>query len=693
MKTKRSRKQSFFGVVSIIQALLIALTLLPIPMLLSHAEEEAAATENAAPAVISASLSESDVTAPASLTVTVTVESASSVKVFYVTFGLGSAETGFTNTVNTTLAWASEENAYTGTLYLDEDAPAGRYVLTKMLCQDESGNSSSYSAKPGVAAVGSIADAVKSLSFTVNAPASAKSSNALTTAESGENAASSTTETSTDTSSTSTENASATDGDSTKSSSATTENADGSTTETSDTKTDTSKDNAQPTTYSVTYTDGVDSETVFEDVVLENLVKGSETPAYPYTPERTGYKFTGWSPAVAATVTENATYTATWEAIPQYTVTYTDGVADEVVFADQKTTAYEGSKTPAFNGTPAREGYNFTGWTPSVSETVTENATYTATWQAARYYTVTYTDGVDGQTVFADQTYKCELNAETPLFVGQPTRTGYTFKCWSPTVVKSVRKDAVYTAVWYKNDTYSSQVNNITAASLPLTTQAQFQKAAAALAGNSPYNIAYVDISLSRTDSLGTTEAVTGTAKAQTISLNLSLLPGGLTDYTTFYVLRLHDGQLRQLTASYDAAKTTLSFSSDKFSTYGIVYLNKKQNNASSNSGAQGNSSTSTTGNASATKPGTSSGSTGTTTGNAARPASTGTTMSNARRSPKTGDTWYTFTLGSYTFALPWSTILRLDLTFLLIALAAAADSIVTFRRTLRSDTSSLAAR
>lgn len=695
MKTKRSKKQSWLGLISIVQAVLIAVTLMPIPMLLSHAEEEAAASENASPAVTSAALSESEVTAPATLTISASVTSSSPVRAFYVTFGLGFAETGFTNTLNTALAWSREENAYTGTLYLDEDTPAGRYILTKMLCQDESGNSSSYSAKPGVASVGSIAESVKSLSFTVNAPADSESTasakpaaaakNAASAASatagtasatSTENAGTSTTETSTDTSSTSTENASATDGDSTESSSATTENADGSTTETSGTKTDTSKDNAQPTTYSVTYTDGVDSETVFEDVVLENLVKGSETPAYPYTPERTGYKFTGWTPEVAETVTENAVYTATWEKIPQYTVTYTDGVADEVVFADQKTTAYEGAKTPAFNGTPAREGYNFTGWTPSVSETVTKNATYTATWQAATQYTVKYTDGVSNETVFTDQIYKCELNAETPLFVGTPSRTGYTFKGWSPTVAKKVTKDATYTAVWYKNDSYSSQVNNVTAASLPLTTQAQFQKTAAAITGGT-YNIAYVDISLSRTDSLGSSEAVTETSKPQLVSLNLSLLPGGLTDYTTFYVLRLHDGVVTQLNATYDAASTTLSFYSDKFSTYGIVYVNKKQNNASSNGGAQPTPSTPTNGNAANTS------AAGTTTNNAARPASTGTTTSNARRSPKTGDTWYTFTLGSYTFALPWSTILRLDIAFLVIAIASAAYTIVTFKHTM----------
>ena len=65
-----------------------------------------------------------------------------------------------------------------------------------------------------------------------------------------------------------------------------------------------------------------------------------------------------------------------------YTVTYTDGVDDEVIFEDQVTTDLsDGDATPAFNGTPARAGYTFKGWSPAVAETVTDNVTYTAQWE------------------------------------------------------------------------------------------------------------------------------------------------------------------------------------------------------------------------------------------------------------------------------------------------------------------------
>lgn len=65
----------------------------------------------------------------------------------------------------------------------------------------------------------------------------------------------------------------------------------------------------------------------------------------------------------------------------QYTVTYTDGVDDEVIFDDQRYTVDGGSSTPAFAGTPVRDGYEFTGWTPVVAETVTGDAVYTAQWK------------------------------------------------------------------------------------------------------------------------------------------------------------------------------------------------------------------------------------------------------------------------------------------------------------------------
>ena len=144
--------------------------------------------------------------------------------------------------------------------------------------------------------------------------------------------------------------------------------------------------------YTVTYTDGVNGEEIFKDQVYSDLLSGTATPAFSGTPAREGYVFKGWSPEVAATVTANATYTATWgedkngngkddATEEKFTVTYTDGVNGEEIFKDQVySDLLSGTATPAFSGTPAREGYVFKGWSPEVAATVTANATYTATW-------------------------------------------------------------------------------------------------------------------------------------------------------------------------------------------------------------------------------------------------------------------------------------------------------------------------
>lgn len=69
----------------------------------------------------------------------------------------------------------------------------------------------------------------------------------------------------------------------------------------------------------------------------------------------------------------------------EYTVTYTDGVENEEVFADQVySDLRKDSATPAFNGTPTRTGYTFAGWEPEVAETVTETVTYAAKWEAKK---------------------------------------------------------------------------------------------------------------------------------------------------------------------------------------------------------------------------------------------------------------------------------------------------------------------
>lgn len=147
----------------------------------------------------------------------------------------------------------------------------------------------------------------------------------------------------------------------------------------------------------------------------------------------------------------------------KYAVTYTDGVDGEEIFKDQVYTVEFGKATPAFNGTPARDGYKFTGWTPAVANTVTRNATYTAQWEKltpAETFTVTYTDGVDNEEIFKDQTYTVESGKATPAFNGTPTRKGYTFAGWKPAVAATVTSNATYEATWKSDSATTTPSDN-----------------------------------------------------------------------------------------------------------------------------------------------------------------------------------------------------------------------------------------
>ena len=66
-------------------------------------------------------------------------------------------------------------------------------------------------------------------------------------------------------------------------------------------------------------------------------------------------------------------------------------------------------------------------------------------------YTVTYTDGVDGEIVFEDKVFNVVVGSSTPGFGGTPTRAGYTFTGWSPAVEEMVTKNITYNATWVMN--------------------------------------------------------------------------------------------------------------------------------------------------------------------------------------------------------------------------------------------------
>ena len=124
-----------------------------------------------------------------------------------------------------------------------------------------------------------------------------------------------------------------------------------------------------------------------------------------------------------------------------YTVTYTDGVENEEVFADQVySDLRKDSTTPAFNGTPTRTGYTFAGWEPEVAETVTANATYTAKWMPVEPKAPTADElkklemAVQVKCVVDDSQQHTEAygllgECDVDYFVGEPRKDGDDWLC------------------------------------------------------------------------------------------------------------------------------------------------------------------------------------------------------------------------------------------------------------------------
>ena len=259
---------------------------------------------------------------------------------------------------------------------------------------------------------------------------------------------------------------------------------------------------------------------ISEDEVLrvDHLDYGS-TPYFGDVPdfEKGGirYKFTGWTPEPAI-VTGDATYTAVFEPVISCTIVYQPG--DKGSFEPQTYTVENGSATPPFQGTATgAEGYSFAGWSPEVSDTVTEDAEYVAQWALESFIVKYEVDGVQvgdsethsyGETVAVrdayvkegydvspwtadgiepvdgkfvmpakDVTFAAESSIKTfviiwkdwngatlretvtsyheiPVYAGEaPQREGYTFVEWSP-VPSPCTGDTAYTAL-YKRTTFT----------------------------------------------------------------------------------------------------------------------------------------------------------------------------------------------------------------------------------------------
>ena len=194
----------------------------------------------------------------------------------------------------------------------------------------------------------------------------------------------------------------------------------------------------------------------------EQHVKSGEKAVLPAEPTLKGYTFAFWylgddeQNATAydfnTPVTENITLTAKWN-INKYTVTFNSYGGTPVPPAQEVEYGLTATKPDA----PTLKGYTFAFWYLGEDEEnataydfdtpVTGDITLYANWKK-NIYTVTYTDGVDGEEVFADQTYRVPFEDTTPAFKGTKTRDGYVFDGWKPAFSDTVTGNVTYVAQW-----------------------------------------------------------------------------------------------------------------------------------------------------------------------------------------------------------------------------------------------------
>lgn len=224
--------------------------------------------------------------------------------------------------------------------------------------------------------------------------------------------------------------------------------------------------------YTVTYTDGVDTEEVFKDQVYTNLRKGADTPAFDGgTPTRKGYNFTNWLPAVAETVTDNATYTAQWEKDDSqwFTVKY-DANGGTGTVTDSKEYLSDDTVTVKGGNSLKKDGYDFTGWNTKKDGTgdtyaendefnITGNTTLYAQWKVKEYsFTVNYL--WNGEAIQPPTTGEENYNAV--ITIKDPAIDGYTLIFGQKTSMTIGTGENVLNLNYYKNVTLTANSDSAT---------------------------------------------------------------------------------------------------------------------------------------------------------------------------------------------------------------------------------------
>ena len=255
--------------------------------------------------------------------------------------------------------------------------------------------------------------------------------------------------------------------------------------------------------------------------------------------ELSGYTFDGWNTAANGSgtsyadqasyaFTDDVTLFAQWT-INQYTITFNSDGGSAVSDITQN---YGTDVTAPAD--PTKEGYTFAGWSPTVPATMpVDGASLTAQW-TINQYTITFNS--DGGSAVSDITQDYGTDVTAPA---DPTKEGYTFAGWSPTVPATMPAGgasltAQWTALPTDDVTFDPEGANLVITSLDISGTT----ATVAFSANGTVNVvapatatlwAIVSETLDGTPSYVQIEATassTSNAITGSFSVDLSTIPG-----------------------------------------------------------------------------------------------------------------------------------------------------------------------
>ena len=179
------------------------------------------------------------------------------------------------------------------------------------------------------------------------------------------------------------------------------------------------------------------------DDITYTLESGQPFPEIPSVTSDSGYKFDNWYDSSnhkvtswPSTVTKNETYTAKYNVIPKYTITFNAGSNCSLNGGNKTYTVLENDPFPAIPTIIPNSEYEIDGWYDSDNikvvswpKTVTKSETYTAKVTAIPKYTITFkTDG--NGTLSGTTSFTLLRGSKFPTVPTNTPNSGYKFDGW-----------------------------------------------------------------------------------------------------------------------------------------------------------------------------------------------------------------------------------------------------------------------